>query len=138
MIAEGGPPEAAQDLQRAVDAAGTSLLRLATPSGQLLPLPEPVERALRATIAILAAGDSVAVVAVGRQLSTSQAARLLDVSRPHLITLLERGEVPHRRIGTHRRLRLVDVLAYKVRRDQEVREHLDAILAEAQESDGYF
>ena len=101
----------------------------------------PVERALRAALAALAAlaaGDGVAVVPMRETLSTSQAARLLNVSRPHLITLLDRGEIPHSRTGTHRRLGLADVLTYKVRRDQATGQHLDAILAEAQDGDEYF
>jgi len=138
VIVNGGVDLAAQEAQRVVAAAGASTLRLATEDGHLHPLPEPAERALRAALAALAAGDGVAVVPMRETLSSSQAARLLNVSRPHLITLLDRGEIPHSRTGTHRRLRLAEVLAYKVRRDHATGQHLDEILAEAQDSDEYF
>ena len=134
----GGVGQAAQEAQRLVAAAGASTLRLATEDGHLHPLPEPVERALRAALAALAAGDGVAVVPMRETLSTSQAARLLNVSRPYLITLLDRGEIPHSRTGTHRRLPLADVLTYKLCRDQATGQHLDAILVEAQDGDEYF
>lgn len=60
---------------------------------------------------------------------------MLNFSRPHLIALSYRGEIPHSRTGTHWRLRLANVLTYKVRRDRTTGQYLDAIPPEAQESD---
>ena len=50
-------------------------------------------------------------------MSTTEAAALLGVSRPHVVKLVETGLLPHRMAGTHRRILLEDVLAYKKRRD---------------------
>jgi excisionase family DNA binding protein len=129
---------AARELQQALAASGTQPIRLALPTGETLPVPGAVEHALREVIAALAGGDAVTVLPLHQQLTTNQAARLLKVSRPTLIALLECGEIPYRRTGTHRRVQLADVLAYKERQEREASAHLDAILAEAQESGGYF
>jgi excisionase family DNA binding protein len=109
-----------------------------TAGGRSLEVPAPVDRALRTVVEALATGDAVTVVPLHQQLTTTQAARLLEVSRPTLISLLKRGEIPFSLTGSHRRVRLADVLAYRARRLARATTHLDAILAEAQGTGGYF
>jgi|GEM_PF-915326 len=81
-------------------------------------LPVSVVRALARILEELAEGRDVAVLGEGGgsdELTTSQAADLLGMSRPTLINLLTQGEIPFRMVGTHRRLSLADVLAYRSR-----------------------
>jgi len=66
-------------------------------------------------------------------LSTVEAADMLHVSRPHLIKLLEQGAIPYTMVGTHRRMRRQDVLAYDQRRHEENKMRLDRMTALSQE-----
>jgi excisionase family DNA binding protein len=98
--------------------------RLVGPSGEEIELPEPLFQVLREAVHHLLQGDSVSIAPVHKLLTTQQAAELLNVSRPYLVRLLEAGEIPHTRTGTHRRIRLGDLLAYGRERDVQRREGL--------------
>jgi excisionase family DNA binding protein len=137
LVADKRTAPAIRKLQHLLASENAQPFCLVTAAGQALEVPVAVERALRAVVEALAAGDAVNVVPMHEHLTTTQAARLLEISRPTLIGLLERGEIPYRLTGTHRRVRLADLLAYRVRR-AAASAPLDAILAEAQESGGYF
>ncbi|WP_395157204.1 helix-turn-helix domain-containing protein [Ilumatobacter sp.] len=52
-------------------------------------------------------------------LSTAEAAELLNVSRPHFVKLVDDGSIPHHKAGSHRRITLANVLAFKAHRDNE-------------------
>jgi excisionase family DNA binding protein len=74
-------------------------------------------------------GHAVTLVPIQELLTTQQAADLLNVSRPHLIKLLEQQAMPHSLVGRHRRVRAEDVFAYKAKRDAERGQALDDLIA---------
>ena len=81
--------------------------------GQSVELPEAASKLLRQLLTELADGNVVTVVSVSAELTTQQAADLLNVSRPYIVGLIDKGVLPARMVGTHRRLMLTDVLSLK-------------------------
>lgn len=110
---------------------------LVPPSGKALHLPRPVYELLLQVLRDLAQGKAVSLVTADRELTTQQAADILNVSRPFLIARLERGDIPFHKVGTHRRVPLPALLEYKSRRDQARRSALAQMTQEAQESGLY-
>jgi excisionase family DNA binding protein len=76
-------------------------------------------------------------VPVGKEMTTQQAADLLNVSRQYLVRLLDEGRLPHTKIGRHRRVRIEDVLSFKDQRDRERKASLDALSQVSEEFGGY-
>lgn len=81
----------------------------------------------------MAAGQGVTIIPENAELTTVQAAGVLNVSRPFLIKLLEDNAIPHRKVGKHRRVRMEDVMTCKARIDRDREAVLDALVADAQE-----
>jgi len=111
--------------------------KLVGPGGESIEIPESVFYVLERVVEVLASGDAVTVVPVGKELTTQQAANMLNVSRQYLVRLLDQGEIPFRRTGKHRRLRVEDVLAYRERRDRARQAALDELAQQSEEFGGY-
>ena len=90
-------------------------------------------RVLTEALRQIALGKAAVVMPLDAEISTQQAADILNVSRPYLVGLLENNEIPFRWVGAHRRVRLLDVLNYKRRNDEERMKVLDELAAQAQE-----
>ena len=99
--------------------------------GTRLRLPTPAMRVLKEALRSIALGQSVALVPQNRQLTTQRAADMLGVSRPYLVKLLESGQLPYHKTGSHRRVYLNDLLAYQKRRDAARRRSLGRLAREA-------
>lgn len=132
------------------DLAELSMLLGANPSSESAPdyelvgpdgvrhrIPESVVYGLARLAEVLARGDALTIVPVGAVMTTQQAADLLNVSRQYLVRLLDAGKLPYDRTGTHRRLHVEDVLAYKRQRDRDRDAQLDALAALTDELGGY-
>ncbi|MCC7341519.1 MAG: helix-turn-helix domain-containing protein [Bryobacterales bacterium] len=101
--------------------------KLVGPDGETKQLPQSLYGFLYRLIADLEEGKSVSILQGNAQLTTVEAAKLLGVSRQFLVNQLDRNEIPHFLVGTHRRVYVRDLLAYKSRRDSARRAALDAL-----------
>lgn len=106
--------------------------------GQDLIMPRSAILFLRDILTEMAQGNAINIVPIHHLLTTQEAANLLNVSRPYLIQLLSKKEIPFSKVGTHRRIRFIDLIEYKTKRDQESEKLLDELVREAEENDmGY-
>jgi excisionase family DNA binding protein len=95
-------------------------------------LPTSALRLLVDILAELADGNAVKVVPVHAELTTQEAADMLNVSRPHLVKLLEEGLLPFHKTGKHRRVRFADLMQFKSQRDQASQDAMAALAEQAQ------
>ena len=116
---------------------GKRKAKLLGPSGEELPIPESIYTVIRRVVHEMTQGNAVSVVPVHMELTTQQAADLLNVSRPHLIKLLDDGLIPHHKVGKHRRVRFDAVMAYRSARSGQRRKALAEISRTAQEQHRY-
>ena len=97
-------------------------------------LPTGVVSLLAHVLEAMAAGRGVTLVPEHAELTTVQAADVLNVSHPYLVKLLDEKAIPHRKVGAQRRVRMEDVMAYKNAVDREREDILDRLTREAQEN----
>ena len=96
-------------------------------------LPTSALRLLVDILAELADGNAVKVMPIHAELTTQEAADLLNVSRPHLVKLLEEGELPFHKTGKHRRVLFADLMHYKSQRDLASEQAMQALAQQAQD-----
>ena len=95
--------------------------------GQQATVPESVLHLIQQVAEYLAHDRIITLTPLDKDLTTHQAARLLNVSRPYLIKLLESNQIPYRLVGTHRRIRYQDLMTYKRQADAEQQRALEAL-----------
>jgi excisionase family DNA binding protein len=99
--------------------------KLIGPDGKTEILPNNLYSFLLRLLADLRAGNAVTILQSSHELTTIEASKILGMSRQFLVQLLEKGEIPFHKVGTHRRLYVRNVIAYKAKRDTSRRKTLD-------------
>jgi excisionase family DNA binding protein len=125
--------ELAATASRALARASKNSVNVRLDDGTELPLPKAVTPLLIHLLTEMANGNAVTLIPVHAELTTQEAANLLNVSRPYLVRLLEEKKIPFHKAGTHRRVRFTDLEAYKIQFESERRAAMDALAAQAQE-----
>lgn len=117
---------------------GNGEFRVQLEGGQELVLPSAVKTLLTHLLTEMSRGNAVTIIPIHAELTTQEAADFLNVSRPYLISLLEKKEIPFHMVGTHRRVKFEDLTAYKQRKDKKREEVLSELAEQAQKLDmGY-
>ena len=114
----------------------TLSLRIREDEGEVcVDLPPSLGFLLLDLFAHVARGQMVTFVPYGAELTTQEAADVLNVSRPFLIKLLEQEKIPFHKVGSHRRISMTDVLKYKEQRDKSRSNALDKLQRLGEEFD---
>jgi excisionase family DNA binding protein len=121
------------------DAEGFRLqIENSSKTGESLVLPKAAVRLLFRVLTEMAEGNAVTLVPIHAELTTQEAAELLNVSRPFVVKLVDEGTIPSRKVGTHRRVMFEDVLSYKRDIDHKRLKALEELAALDQDQDlGY-
>jgi excisionase family DNA binding protein len=101
--------------------------------GEFLKIPKNALSLLSEILDNMAEGKSIALIPSDAEVSTQQAADLLNVSRPHLVKLLEDGKIAFTKVGTHRRIEIQNLMDYQKNLKKNRRKHLDFLTEQAQE-----
>jgi excisionase family DNA binding protein len=131
--ASSGDRTALKDVQEALSDPGSGGYTFLTADGKQHALPEPLAQILRSAATMLLRGERVTLAPVSKELSTQEAADLLNVSRPYLVTLLDSGKIPFTKTGRNRRVCFGDVAKYRMERDRARRERLQAMIRKSED-----
>ena len=137
VMAEDEERASLEDIDRLLESRWADRPALIGADGTRIVLPPSLFRVLREAVHALAEGAAVTIVPIDKELTTQQAANILNVSRPYLIRLLERGEIPYHTVGRHRRIRFGDVLAYRQKRYERRKEAIRHMIEASEESGDY-
>lgn len=128
--------QALKELEHILRVEG-SQTKLIGGNGEQIAIPNSVYQVLLQVIQAMASGQAISIVPLEREMTTQQAADFLNVSRPYLIKLLEQGEIPHIKVGTHRRVPFQDLMKYKEQRDSKRGQFLKQLIEMSEEAGLY-
>ena len=111
--------------------------KLVGSNGEEIVIPESVYSILRHIVGAMASGQAISLVPHNHELTTQEAADILNVSRPFLVKLLDQGEIPCIKVGKHRRIRLEYLSLYKEHRDNKRRHQLYRLIEMTEEAGLY-
>ena len=101
--------------------------------GDFLKIPKKAALLLFDILDKMAQGKSFTLIPSDSEISTQEAADMLNVSRPHLVKLLEEGIIPFKKVGTHRRIELKHLIGYQQKSEENRDKKLDFLTKQAQE-----
>lgn len=102
-------------------------------TGEFITIPKNALSLLITILSNMSEGKSITIIPTDSEVSTQQAADMLNVSRPHLIKLLESNRIPFKKVGSHRRILLGDIIAYEKSLQKRREEQLKFLSEQAQE-----
>ncbi len=102
-------------------------------TGEFITIPKKALSLLSAIIQNMAEGKTISIVPSNSEVSTQQAADMINVSRPHLIKLLKAKNIPFKKVGSHRRILLKDIMEYKEQQAKQREAQLDFLANQAQD-----
>jgi len=128
--------EAVMKLKPLADAKTDIKLRVAEKGAEVvLPLPARAVDMIVDLLMAVVERKPVSIIPHEAELTTKQAADFLNVSRPYFVGLLDKGAIPHRLVGSHRRVKVSDLMNYKKKSDAERRAAIARMVAESQRLD---
>jgi excisionase family DNA binding protein len=130
---EGTDSELAATASRELARAAKASVTVRLDDGTELQLPKLVTPLLIKILTEMAQGNAVTLIPLHAELTTQEAANLLNVSRPFLNKMLDRGELNFHKVGTHRRIKFSDLEEYRQRREERRSAVMEALAEQAQE-----
>lgn len=125
--------ETIKQLKKLIGKAENKELQISTSNGESIVIPNSVTDIFRTVINVIAQGKGISLIPVAEEVTTSQGAEILNISRPYLMRLIENGELPYHQVGTHKRINLQDLLEYKNIRDKKRKKGLQKLTKLSQE-----
>jgi excisionase family DNA binding protein len=102
-------------------------------SKEVIEIPIEAMSFLKDILTIMAEGNDLMIIESDSEMSTQEAADILNISRPYLVKLLESGQIPFKKAGTHRRVLVKDIIGYKSQLKKDRRKSLNLLAKQAQE-----
>lgn len=125
--------ELAREASQTLATKAEADLKVHLDDGREIILPKAATRLLQYLLTEMSQGNAVTIFPLHAELSTQEAADVLNVSRPYLIALLERNELPFHKVGTHRRVKFSDLRAFQLRKEGERKSAMQELADQAQD-----